>query len=49
MPFVLIGLGTFIILDSQALTPLFLAVICGCLMALIRINGALEELAKNSG
>ncbi len=47
MPFVLIGLGVFIFLDIQALTLLSLAASCACLMALIRINGALEEMVRN--
>ncbi len=36
VPFVLIGLGVFIILDSAALTPITLAAICLCLMGLIK-------------
>ncbi|MBW4596451.1 MAG: cadmium resistance transporter [Brasilonema angustatum HA4187-MV1] len=36
VPFVLIGLGVFIILDSAALTPIILAAICLCLMGLIK-------------
>jgi cadmium resistance transport/sequestration family protein len=38
VPFVLIGLGAFIILESSALTPLALVVICLCLIGLVRIN-----------
>ncbi|MBD2214652.1 cadmium resistance transporter [Nostoc linckia FACHB-104] len=37
VPFVLIGLGVFIILDSAALTPIALTVACLCLMGLIKI------------
>lgn len=38
VPFVLIGLGAFIILKSSALTPLALFAICLCLIGLARIN-----------
>jgi len=37
VPFVLIGLGIFIILDSASLTPIVLTVTCLCLMGLIKI------------
>lgn len=37
VPFVLIGLGIFIILDSASLTPIVLTVTCLCLMAIIKI------------
>ncbi|MCF4970082.1 cadmium resistance transporter [Nostoc sp. CMAA1605] len=37
VPFVLIGLGVFIILDSSSLTPLGLTVTCICLMGLIKV------------
>jgi cadmium resistance transport/sequestration family protein len=47
VPFVLIGLGIFIVLESQALTPLALSAICLCLMGIVRINGQLEAAAKN--
>ena len=47
VPFVLIGLGIFIILESQALTPLALAASCLCLMGLIKMNGRLLEVEKN--
>jgi cadmium resistance protein CadD (predicted permease) len=47
VPFVLIGLGVFIVLESQALTPLALGLSCLCLTALFTINSRLEELAKN--
>ena len=39
VPFVLIGLGAFIILESRALTPLALVAICFCLIGLVKING----------
>lgn len=47
VPFVLIGLGIFIILESQALTPLALAASCLCLMGLIKMNGRSLEVEKN--
>lgn len=47
VPFVLIGLGIFIVLESRALNPLALAASCLCLAGLAKINGSLEELAKN--
>jgi cadmium resistance transport/sequestration family protein len=47
VPFVLIGLGVFIVLESQALTPLSLGLSCLCLAALFTINSRLEEVAKN--
>lgn len=47
VPFVLIGLGVFIVLESQALTPLALGLSCLCLTGLFTINSRLEELAKN--
>ncbi|ALF54139.1 transporter [Nostoc piscinale CENA21] len=37
VPFVLIGLGVFIILDSASLTPIALTVTCLCLMGLLKI------------
>jgi cadmium resistance protein CadD (predicted permease) len=37
VPFVLIGLGVFIILDSASLTPIALTVTCLCLMGLIKV------------
>lgn len=37
VPFVLIGLGVFIILDSASLTPLALMVSCLCLIGLIKM------------
>lgn len=47
VPFVLIGLGVFIVLESHALNPLALAASCLCLVGLAKINGSLEEAAKN--
>ena len=47
VPFVLIGLGVFIVLDSSALSPLALAASCACLMGLVKMNAHSEEVAKN--
>lgn len=41
VPYVLIGLGVFIVLESSALAPLALAASCFCLMGLVKINGRL--------
>lgn len=37
VPFVLIGLGVFIILDSASLTPIALVATCLCLMGLVKL------------
>lgn len=47
VPFVLIGLGVFIVLESRALHPLALAASCLCLAGVAKINGSLEQVAKN--
>lgn len=47
VPFVLIGLGTFIVLESSALTPLALVATGLCLIGLVRINGKVSEIADN--
>lgn len=47
VPYVLIGLGVFIVLESSAMTLLALAASCACLMGLVRINSALGEVVKN--
>lgn len=39
VPFVLIGLGVFIVLESSALSPLALVASCLCLMGLIKMTG----------
>lgn len=39
VPFVLIGLGVFIVLESEFLHPLALIASCLCLIGLIIING----------
>lgn len=43
VPFVLIGLGVFIVLESQSLHPLALVASCLCLIGLIKINGRSPE------
>lgn len=43
VPFVLIGLGVFIVLESESLHPLALLASCLCLIGLIKINGRSPE------
>jgi cadmium resistance transport/sequestration family protein len=43
VPFVLIGLGVFIVLDSNALTPQALLASCLCLLGLVKLNGRAVE------
>lgn len=47
VPFVLIGLGVFIVLQSGALSPLALFACCLCLVGLILLNGRAPEAEKN--
>lgn len=47
VPFVLMGLGVFIILDSQALPPLALAACCLCLMGLVKKPRLSAEIENN--
>jgi len=47
VPFVLIGLGVFIVLESSALTPIALVASCLCLMGLVKMNGRASEVADN--
>lgn len=47
VPFVLIGLGVFIVLESSALTPIALVASCLCLIGLVKINGRSSEVADN--
>jgi cadmium resistance protein CadD (predicted permease) len=47
VPFVLIGLGGFIILDSQAMTPLALVASCLCLMGIIKTYKPSPEMENN--
>lgn len=46
VPFVLIGLGIFIVLDSNALSLEILAAVSLCLFGIIKINGLLPEFGK---
>jgi cadmium resistance protein CadD (predicted permease) len=46
-PFVLIGLGVFIVLESNALPPLALVASCLCLVGWFLLNGRTSEIAKN--
>lgn len=47
VPFVLIGLGVFIILDSQAMTPLALVASCLCLMGIVKTYKPSAEMENN--
>jgi cadmium resistance transport/sequestration family protein len=47
VPFVLIGLGIVIVLESQALTPLALCASCLCLMGIIKKAKPLPEIEEN--
>jgi len=47
VPFVLVGLGVFMILDSQALPPLALAACCLCLMGLVKKPRLSPEVENN--
>ena len=47
VPFVLIGLGVFIILDSQAMTPLALVASCLCLMGIVKTYKPSPEMGNN--
>lgn len=47
VPFVLVGLGTFIILDSQAMTPLGLIASCLCLMGIVKKYRPSKEVENN--
>jgi cadmium resistance transport/sequestration family protein len=47
VPFVLIGLGTFIILDSQAMTPLALVASSLCLMGIVKTYKPSPEMENN--
>ncbi|MEH1825159.1 MAG: cadmium resistance transporter [Nostoc sp.] len=48
VPFVLIGLGTFIVLKSEALSPIKLAASCVCLMILVKNNESADEIGEKS-
>jgi cadmium resistance transport/sequestration family protein len=47
VPFVLIGLGVFIVLDSRALTPQILVISCLCLMGIVKNYDNSPEVTKN--
>ncbi|MEH1792479.1 MULTISPECIES: cadmium resistance transporter [unclassified Nostoc] len=48
VPFILIGLGAFIVLESQALSLIKLAASCLCLMILVKNNESADEIGENS-
>ncbi|WP_414515626.1 cadmium resistance transporter [Nostoc sp. PCC 9305] len=48
VPFVLIGLGVFIVLKSEALSPIKLAASSVCLMILVKNNESADEIGENS-
>ncbi|MEH2257757.1 cadmium resistance transporter [Nostoc sp.] len=48
VPFVLIGLGTFIVLKSEALSPIKLAASSICLMILVKNDESTNEIGENS-
>ncbi|MCW5314897.1 transporter [Nostoc sp. KVJ3] len=48
VPFILIGLGAFIILESQALSLIKLAASCFCLMILVKNHQSTDEIGENS-
>ncbi|MDF5710611.1 MAG: cadmium resistance transporter [Nostoc sp. S4] len=48
VPFILIGLGAFIILKSGALSLIKLAASCLCLMILVKNNESQDEIKENS-
>ncbi|MEH1999502.1 MAG: cadmium resistance transporter [Nostoc sp.] len=48
VPFVLIGLGAFIVLKSEALSLIKLAASCFCLMILVKNNQSADEIGENS-
>lgn len=47
VPFVLIGLGVFIVLESRSLTPLALVASCLCLLGSVKMNRRSPEVEKN--
>ncbi|MEH2436867.1 MAG: cadmium resistance transporter [Nostoc sp.] len=48
VPFVLIGLGAFIVLKSEALNLIKLAASCFCLIILVKNNESSDEIGDNS-
>jgi cadmium resistance transport/sequestration family protein len=47
-PFILIGLGAFIVLKSEALSLIKLAASCFCLIILVKNNPSVDEIGENS-
>jgi hypothetical protein len=47
VPFVLTGLGVFIVLDSHSLTPQALVISCLCLMGIVKNYEDSSEVVKN--
>ena len=47
VPFILIGLGAFIVLKSEALSLIKLAASCFCLMILVKNNASNDEISEN--
>ncbi|MBN3909500.1 MAG: cadmium resistance transporter [Nostoc sp. NMS1] len=48
VPFVLIGLGAFIVLESEALSLIKLVASCFCLIILVKNNESADEIGENS-
>ncbi|MEH2062979.1 MAG: cadmium resistance transporter [Nostoc sp.] len=48
VPFVLIGLGAYIVLKSEALNLIKLAASCVCLIILVKNNQSADEIGENS-
>ncbi|MBE8966481.1 cadmium resistance transporter [Nostocales cyanobacterium LEGE 12452] len=48
VPFILIGLGVFIVLKSEALSPIKLAASSICLMILVKNNESNDKIGENS-
>ncbi|MEH1868870.1 MAG: cadmium resistance transporter [Nostoc sp.] len=48
VPFILIGLGAFIVLKSEALSLIKLAACCFCLVILVKNNESVDEIGENS-
>jgi cadmium resistance transport/sequestration family protein len=48
VPFILIGLGAFIVLKSEALSLIKLAASCFCLIVLVKNHESVDEIGENS-
>ncbi|MEH2160806.1 MAG: cadmium resistance transporter [Nostoc sp.] len=48
VPFILIGLGAFIVLESEALSLIKLAASCFCLVILVKNDKTVEKIGENS-